>query len=77
MSRLKTVYFLDDEWTLNQAMRWIDAHNVEYYKIKHEGNQWRFVVRPKEEFSHFITKKVQSKFIRGKIKTVYLVIGFP
>jgi hypothetical protein len=77
MSRLKTVYFFDTQWSLPEAISWMKSHKVKYTKVRHEGSQWRFVVRPKGEFSHFITKIIQSKFISGEIRNVYFVIGFP
>lgn len=77
MSRLKSVYFLDSSWTLREALAWMKSHKVSYIKVSHEGRQWRFVVLPKEMFSYFRVKIVQSHFIPNEIRNVYLVIGFP
>lgn len=75
MSRLKSVYFMDWEWSLDEAIEWMVAHKVRWTKVRHEGRQWRFVVRRKEDFARFRVKVVMSGF-GGSSRRVYLVIGF-
>lgn len=77
MSRLKSVYFMDYVWNLDEAINWMRAHRVNYIDVRHEGHQWRFIVIPKEYFSYFRVKIVRSHFIPGQVRNVYLVIGFP
>lgn len=75
MSSLKSVYFMDREWNLDEATEWMNSHKIKWKEVLHEGHQWRFVVRRKEEFNYFRVKVVISGF-GGIRRKVYLFIGF-
>lgn len=69
-SEIHSVYFLQaDGWTPEKARSWLKGHDIKPSKrMRHEGDQLRYNVIPKEMFKSFSTKKTDDN--------VYIVIGW-
>ncbi len=69
-SELHSVYFLQAEgWTPKKARDWLKKHDIKPSKrMRHEGDQLRYNVLPKEMFNSFSTKKTDDN--------VYLIFGW-
>jgi hypothetical protein len=69
-SEIHSVYFLQAEgWTPEKARSWLKGHDIKPSKrMRHEGDQLRYNVIPKEMFTRFTTKKTSDN--------VYIVFGW-
>lgn len=70
-SRVQSVVFPKDEWTKDEAMKWLSDHMFKYEKVDKEPNTLRYRQADPYKFARFATKVVDSDG-----RPVNLVIGF-
>jgi len=70
-SQVQSVVFPQDQWTLDQAVKWLYSNGYVAPKVDYKTNTMRFRQIEPEEFNHFAMKTIDSDG-----KKIDLVIGF-